>query len=291
MLAVIGIAAVLGARPKDEVLGLPECGNGLPTPWYSGYLTASPTKQLHYVFVTSMSDPDNDPVVVWFNGGPGCSSLLALFQEHGPFVIDDGEYFIKPNPEPWNKRANILYIESPAGVGYSIGVNPEDRIHNDMTQSKDALAAMKDFYSGFPEFLNNPLYISGESYGGIYVPYLAWQIHQHNQLVSVYKETQRYNLKGFIVGNGATDWDMDISPSFPDVVYNFNIIPPRLIKNYTENQCTYYFRDVRSPNPDNAICKDLWNQINKLWQGLNWYDLFRKTYPQNSIPFKAEQME
>jgi carboxypeptidase C (cathepsin A) len=43
-----------------------------------------------------------------------------------------------------------------------------------MTSSKDALAAMKDFYLGFPEFLNNPLYISGESYGGIYVPYLAW---------------------------------------------------------------------------------------------------------------------
>ena len=174
MIAMISIASVLGARPKDEVLGIPECGNGLPSPWFSGYLIASPTKKLHYVFVSSLADPDNDPVVVWFNGGPGCSSLLALFQEHGPFIIDDGEYQIKPNPEPWNKRANILYIESPAGVGYSVGVNPEDRIHNDMTQSKDALAAMKDFFSGFPEFLNNPLYISGESYGGIYVPYLAW---------------------------------------------------------------------------------------------------------------------
>jgi carboxypeptidase C (cathepsin A) len=76
LLALAGVA--LAARPKDIVLGLPEC-DGLPSPWYSGYISASPTKQLHYVFVTSLSDPQNDPVVVWFNGGPGCSSLLALF--------------------------------------------------------------------------------------------------------------------------------------------------------------------------------------------------------------------
>ena len=124
LIAMLGVTAVLAARPRDEVLGLPECGNGLPSPWYSGYLKASPTKRLHYVFVTSLADPDNDPVVVWFNGGPGCSSLLALFQEHGPFVIDDGEYYIKQNPEPWSKRANVLYIESPAGVGFSVGDTP-----------------------------------------------------------------------------------------------------------------------------------------------------------------------
>ena len=134
-------AVVSAVRPKDQVLGLPECNN-LPTPWFSGYLTATPTKKLHYVFVTSKSDPQNDPGVVWFNGGPGCSSLLALFQENGPFVIDDGEFYIKNNPYPWNERANMLYIESPAGVGFSIGVNPQDRIHNDMTQSRDAMAAI-----------------------------------------------------------------------------------------------------------------------------------------------------
>ncbi len=176
----------------------------------------------------------------------------------------------------------MLYIESPAGVGYSVGVNPQDRVHNDMTQSRDAFAAVQDFFSGFAEYLNNPLYISGASYAGIYVPYLAWQIHQHNQLVGVYKESQIYNLKGFIVGNGATDWEIDSSPSFPQVLSNFNIIPPRLLKNFTTNNCHFYFRNVKQPSPDNPICNLLWNQINDLWQGLNWYDLFRKVSPQTN---------
>ena len=99
-------------------MGLPDCDR-MNSDWFSGYLTVNQNKALHYVLVTSMNDQKNDPLVVWFNGGPGCSSLLALFQEHGPFVIDDGEYTIKKNPHPWNERANILYIESPAGVGFS----------------------------------------------------------------------------------------------------------------------------------------------------------------------------
>jgi carboxypeptidase C (cathepsin A) len=68
----------------------------------------------------------------------------------------------------------MLYIESPAGVGYSIANNTADYTQNDMSQSQDALIALYKFYDKFPEYLNNSLYISGESYGGIYVPYLAW---------------------------------------------------------------------------------------------------------------------
>jgi len=52
-----------------------------------------------------------------------------------------------------------------------------------------------------------------------------------------------------------------------------------MIKNYTSNNCTFYFNDVKAPNPNNTICNELWNNINNLWQGLNWYDLFRKVYP------------
>ena len=103
LLALLGLNANFGqgAKVQDLVVGIPDV-NRLTSDWYSGYIDASETKHLHYVFVTSLTDPINDPVVLWFNGGPGCSSLLALFQEHGPFVIDDGEYFIKNNPEPWN---------------------------------------------------------------------------------------------------------------------------------------------------------------------------------------------
>ena len=275
------------ARIQDLVLGLPDVDR-LNADWYSGYIDASPTKHLHYVFVTSLTDPINDPVVIWFNGGPGCSSMLALFQEHGPYVIDDGEYFIKTNPEPWNKRANVLYLESPAGVGFSRAELPSDYQHNDMSQSKDALAAILNWFKYFPEYLRNDLYVSGESYGGIYTPYLAWQLHQHNQLIKVKKAKTKINLKGFLVGNGATQWDVDISPSFPEVVYNFNLIPKSLLDTYNDNNCIAYFNDVH-PATNTTICETSWDLINNLTGGLNWYDLFRKVIPND--PFSATALK
>ena len=70
--------------------------------------------------------------MIWFNGGPGCSSLLGFFQENGPLVVEDnGDMSV--NQYSWNSRANVLYIESPAGVGYSLAGTKEDWNHNDMS--------------------------------------------------------------------------------------------------------------------------------------------------------------
>ena len=115
-----------------------------------------------------------DPVVIWFNGGPGCSSLLGLFQEHGPMVIEDNTTALIENPYPWNKEANMLYLESPAGVGFSRNTNKSAIAFSDMSQSIDAFAALEVWYAGFSEFMANPLFVSGESYAGVYVPYLSW---------------------------------------------------------------------------------------------------------------------
>ena len=93
---------------------------------YSGYLHVTETKSLHYTFTEFLDKPSTDPVIFWFNGGPGCSSMMAFLQESGPMVIDDGEAFIKPNPFPWNERANVAYVESPAGVGYSLATAKGD---------------------------------------------------------------------------------------------------------------------------------------------------------------------
>lgn len=147
LLAALGLSSVFAVREADEVKSLPDIGY-LPSKWYSGYLNVSDTKALFYVFVESQNTTTqkDDPVIVWFNGGPGCSSLLALFSENGPFVIDDGETIIKPNPYPWTERNNVLYIESPAGVGFTYFASDEDKAHNDMTQSEDAFKALSVFF-------------------------------------------------------------------------------------------------------------------------------------------------
>jgi carboxypeptidase C (cathepsin A) len=178
LLALLGFVAVnaaAGPGPDDELITkLPGCD--LRVQGYSGYLAASETKKLHYVYFSSRDKPATDPLVIWFNGGPGCSSLLGLFGEHGPCVIDEGKSAadIRMNPFSWNTRANMLYIESPAGVGFSIAGDEDDIIHTDRSQSEDANAALKDFYTKFPTLKTNDLFISGESYAGIYVPYLAY---------------------------------------------------------------------------------------------------------------------
>jgi carboxypeptidase C (cathepsin A) len=66
-----------------------------------------------------------------------------------------------------------MWLESPAGVGFSLA-GEDDLSQNDMTTSEDAIVALRDWYTKFPEFAKNKLFVSGESYAGIYVPYLAW---------------------------------------------------------------------------------------------------------------------
>jgi len=85
--AVVAVADA--ACDADKMANLPDAP-AFATDTYSGYLTASETKQLHYVFTESMDKPESDPVVIWFNGGPGCSSMLGMMQELGPIVVDDG---------------------------------------------------------------------------------------------------------------------------------------------------------------------------------------------------------
>lgn len=57
--------------------------------------------------------------MLWLSGGPGCSSLLACFQENGPFIFKPEETKFTMNPNSWNNNANLLYLETPSGVGFS----------------------------------------------------------------------------------------------------------------------------------------------------------------------------
>jgi carboxypeptidase C (cathepsin A) len=103
--------------------------------------------------------------------------MMGFVQEHGPYVIEDGADTFSENPYSWNKETNMFYIESPAGVGYSYCADASECNFNDTTSGHDNLAAILYLFENkFPELLSHDLYIAGESYAGIYVPYVAYNI-------------------------------------------------------------------------------------------------------------------
>eukprot|EP00347_Sterkiella_histriomuscorum_P021597 403333426 len=118
VLAIIGTASA--AYMDDLVTSLPDMANFTDFRLFSGYLSVRGTgKYLHYMFAESQQNPSTDPLLIWFNGGPGCSSMLGYLQEHGPYVMEDETKVFHKNDYSWNKQANMVYIESPAGVGFS----------------------------------------------------------------------------------------------------------------------------------------------------------------------------
>jgi serine carboxypeptidase-like clade 2 len=127
---------------------MPDLSFGL----YSGMIPITGTqKQIHYVAALSQNNWQTDPVILWFNGGPGCSSMLGWTQEHGPYVIEDETTTFVKNQYSWNKKANVIYFDSPAGVGYSICGNPSECEFNDDNSADDNLAAFISLMSNkFP---------------------------------------------------------------------------------------------------------------------------------------------
>merc|ERR1711907_568813 len=102
---------------KNEIHELPGLSN--PTfRMFSGYIAVAPTRSIFYWFVESQNRPDSDPLVLWTNGGPGCSGISGFMTEQGPFR-PTANGTLERNDHAWNKIANMVFIEQPAGVGFS----------------------------------------------------------------------------------------------------------------------------------------------------------------------------
>lgn len=170
---------------------------------FSGYLNIESTqKKIHYWYIQSESDPVNDPVVFWTNGGPGCSGLLGLLTEQGPFKpTADGKLIM--NDWRWNRIANMVFLEQPVGVGYSYSTNSKEYHIGDDQTALDNVQVILEFHKKFPQFKNSETYITSESYGGHYMPTWAYEIIKYNKQQV---PENRINFKGFAVGNPYTDF-------------------------------------------------------------------------------------
>jgi carboxypeptidase C (cathepsin A) len=131
-------------------------------------------------------------------GGPGCSSEIALFGENGPCKVSDDGMTTTLNPYSWNNNASIIFIDQPAGTGFSFG----DHDHNEAGVAQDMYEFLTEFFDYFEKFQKNKFFIFGESYAGHYVPATSHRVWLGNKR----KESDVHiNLAGVAVGNGLTD--------------------------------------------------------------------------------------
>ncbi|XP_048554919.1 serine carboxypeptidase II-3-like isoform X2 [Triticum urartu] len=211
-------AAEVGRKEADRVDALPGQPRGVDFAQYAGYVTVDPAagRALFYYLAEAVGGNGNDdgssskgkPLLLWLNGGPGCSSLgYGAMEELGPFrVMSDGKTLYR-NPYSWNHAANVLFLESPAGVGYSYSNTTADYGRGgDNRTAEDAYQFLANWLERFPEYKGRDFYIAGESYAGHFAPQLAHAVLRH--------ASPAINLKGVMIGNAVINEGTDKKGTF-----------------------------------------------------------------------------
>ncbi|OHW96906.1 serine carboxypeptidase [Colletotrichum incanum] len=146
------------------------------------------TRQLFFWYFPSTNEKASDEVTIWLNGGPGCSSFIGLVQENGPFTWFPSAYRPVYNIYSWSHLSNILYVDQPAGTGFSVG-SPNATTEEEIAQQ------FLGFYHNWMETFGTKgrkTHLTGESYAGHYIPYIGDAMIKSNQSAD-------YNLSGALM--------------------------------------------------------------------------------------------
>ena len=184
--------------------------------------------------------------------------------EQGPFK-PNADLSLSLNEYAWNQISNMVFIESPAGVGFSYSTDPSvDYTTGDAQTAQDNYNLIQAFLTRFPEYNKNEVYITSESYGGHYMPTLAKQIVDENAAAAVSGKPV-INFKGFAVGNPYTD-PYSGTPAMFDTFWGHQLIPKPTYDSYVA-EC------VTSKKPNAKACIQLQIQMNSQVGNLNPYAL------------------
>ncbi|KAI9784285.1 MAG: hypothetical protein M1839_002346 [Geoglossum umbratile] len=178
---------------------------------YAGLLPISPAKnesrKLFFWFFPTNDPLGQDDITIWLNGGPGCSSMIGLIEENGPFLWQPGTFKPVPNPWSWTNLTNMIWVEQPVGTGFSEGIPSA-------TNEKDVAAQFLGFFKEFIDtfgFYGKKVYIAGESYAGAYVPYIADAMFNAN-------DTEYFNVQSILIYDPLIS-TVDLQEDVPVVAY------------------------------------------------------------------------
>ncbi|KAF8323716.1 serine carboxypeptidase [Clavulina sp. PMI_390] len=213
---------------------------------YTGYLDAAHgTQHIFFYYFESRNDPTTDPVVMWFNGGPGCSSSTGIFMENGPCRINEHGNATSHHKYGWNDRANIVFIDQPVNVGFSYA----DHSIEVMT-TVEAGRVINDFvrlfFEAFPSLKGRALHLTGESYAGHYVPIFGSSILDGNDKInssssSSLNSPTPINLQSVAIGNGLISWSKML-PSW----YKMLCTPASVAPSLNVERCVKLKQKVQS---------------------------------------------
>ena len=190
---------------------------------YAGLLPisshANETSELYFWFFPSLNPNSTDEITIWLNGGPGCSSLEGFLQENGPISWQYGSApFAVYNPWNWANLTNMVWVEQPVGTGFSQGT-PTAQSQEEVAEQ--FLGFFKNFVDTFG-LQNRKVYVTGESYAGRYVPYIADAMHKSN-------DSAYFDVKGIMIYDPSVAEDVILEdiPAVPFIdrwsgLFNFN---------------------------------------------------------------------
>uniref|UniRef100_A0A915NAS6 Carboxypeptidase n=1 Tax=Meloidogyne javanica TaxID=6303 RepID=A0A915NAS6_MELJA len=202
----------------------------------------------------------------------------------GPYLVNPDGRSLRLNKYSWNKNASVVYIESPVGVGYSYSEAWSLIEIDDEQTAKENYEAVKQFFEIYPSFRNNYLFISGESYAGVYVPSLC-------ALIVDGQNEYPLKLTGMMIGNGYMNARLDIDTTIK-FAYAHGLVDEKLWQLMREECCNGCFDGCDLSMMSNYFCQ---NKVEEIFEfvwlgGLNPYDLYRDcdTFsPLNSIKMHA----
>ncbi|KAK3193071.1 hypothetical protein Dsin_024381 [Dipteronia sinensis] len=234
------------------IKNLPGFPGDLPFKLETGYIGVGELDevQLFYYFIESQRSPEDDPLVLWLTGGPGCSAFSGLVYEIGPLSFDyqnskgNIPKFLL-NPYSWTKVANIIFLDQPVGTGFSYATTWQAYNMKDTLSTKQTYTFLRKWLIAHPKFLSNELYVAGDSYSGVTVPVLVQEISDGMDM----GHEPRMNLKGYMLGNPLTDEDKDLNSRIR-FAYLKALIEYEIYKS-TKRNCKGEYINV---DPSNSLC-------------------------------------
>ncbi|KAJ3559619.1 hypothetical protein NM688_g231 [Phlebia brevispora] len=140
----------------------------------------------------------DEPWGIWLNGGPGSSSMLGFFFENGPLHIRY-DYSMFYNNYSWDHLADYFWIDQPVGTGWATA-DEDGFIADEDQMGTDFFGFLDNLVKVFPSLRSRPMYLTGESYSGRYIPYIMkTYFNMKNPPVKIVK---------FAIGDGSIGSDI-----------------------------------------------------------------------------------